>query len=38
MLDIRHPLIEKIQTDETYVPNDVVIEKEKWIINLEQMV
>ena len=27
--DIRHPLIEKIQTDETYVPNDVVIGKKK---------
>jgi DNA mismatch repair protein MutS len=27
--DIRHPLIEKIQTDETYVPNDVSVGKNK---------
>ena len=27
--DIRHPLIEKIQTDETYVPNDVSIGKKQ---------
>ena len=27
--DIRHPIIEKIQTNETYVPNDVIIGKKE---------